>query len=97
LEENHKRKELIIMPKLKQTAAAALADTVRRNIRSRCAEFDCQTDREVGKKLNIPPSTYALRRNNPKNWTVEQLANVAVALKCTPQWLLTDHSGEITE
>ena len=83
------------MPKIKPTAVSAAADTVRRNIEARAAEFDCRTDKEIAKKLNMPNSTYADRRKNPRLWTLEQLIMVAQALKCTPQWLLTDHSGEI--
>lgn len=83
------------MPKIKPTAVSVAVDTVRRNIESRCANFDCRTDEKIAKKLNMPKSTYADRRKNPRNWTLEQLIMVAQALKCTPQWLLTDHSGEI--
>lgn len=83
------------MPKIKPTAVSAAADTVRRNIEARAAEFDCRTDKEIAKKLNMPSSSYGDRKKNPRNWTLEQLIMVAQALKCTPQWLLTDHSGEI--
>lgn len=83
------------MPKIKPTAVAAAVDTVRVNIESRSAVFNCRTDEKIAKKLNIPKSTYADRRKNPRLWTLEQLIMVAQALKCTPQWLLTDHSGEI--
>ena len=83
------------MPKIKPTAVAAAVDTVRVNIESRSAVFNCRTDEEIAKKLNMPNSTYADRRKNPRNWTLEQLIMVAQALKCTPQWLLTDHSGAI--
>ena len=83
------------MSKIKPTAVAAAVDTVRVNIESRSALFNCRTDRDIAKKLNMPSSTYADRRKNPRLWTLEQLIMVAQALKCTPQWLLTDHSGEI--
>lgn len=83
------------MPKIKPTAVAAAVDIVRVNIESRSAVFNCRTDKEIAKKLNMPNSTYADRRKNPRLWTLEQLIMVAQALKCTPQWLLTDHSEEI--
>ena len=83
------------MPKIKPTAVAAAVDTVRVNIESRSALFNCRTDRDIAKKLNMPSSSYGDRKKNPRNWTLEQLIMVAQALKCTPQWLLTDHSGEI--
>ena len=35
------------MPKIKPTAVSAAADTVRRNIEARAAEFDCRTDGEI--------------------------------------------------
>lgn len=60
------------MPKIKPTAVSAAVDTVRRNIESRCANFDCRTDEKIAKKLNMPKSTYADRRKNPRNWTLEQ-------------------------
>ena len=83
------------MPKIKPTAVAAAVDIVRINIESRSAVFNCRTDNQIAKKLNMPNSTYADRRKNPRLWTLEQLIMVAQELKCTPQWLLTDHSGEI--
>ena len=85
------------MPKIKPTAVAAAVDTVRVNIESRSAVFNCRTDKEIAKKLNMPSSSYGDRKKNPRNWTLEQLIMVAQALKCTPQWLLTDHTGQITE
>lgn len=85
------------MPKIKPTAVSAAVDTVRRNIEARAAEFDCRTDEKIAKKLNMAKSTYADRRKNPRLWTLEQLIMVAQVLKCTPQWLLTDHTGQITE
>lgn len=84
------------MPKIKPNSVSAAADIVRVNIESRSAVFNCRTDREIAKKLNMPNSSYADRKKNPRNWTLEQLIMAAQALKCTPQWLLTDHSGEIT-
>ena len=85
------------MAKIKYTTVSVTADAVRRNIEARCIYFDCRTDEEIADKLNIPKSTYADRKKNPRNWTLEQLIMAAQALKCTPQWLLTDHSGEITD
>ena len=32
-----------------------------------------------------------------QDWTLEQLILASMALKCTLNWLLTDHSGEIKE
>ena len=83
------------MPKIKPTAVSAAADTVRRNIEARAAEFDCRTDGEISEKLHMARSTYAYRRNHPRSWTLEQLILASMALKCSLGWLLTDHSGEI--
>ena len=47
------------MPKIKPTAVSAAADTVRRNIEARAAEFDCRTDGEISEKLHMARSTYA--------------------------------------
>ena len=85
------------MPKIKPTAVAAAVDIVRVNIESRSAVFNCRTDKQIAKKLNMPSSTYADRRKNPRLWTLEQLILASMALKCTLNWLLTDHSGEIKE
>ena len=83
------------MPKIKPTAVSAVADTVRRNIEARAAEFDGRTDGEISEKLHMARSTYAYRRNHPCSWTLEQLVFASMALKCSLGWLLTDHSGEI--
>ena len=81
----------------KRPPDTAVADTVRRNIEARAAEFDCRTDGEISEKLHMARSTYAYRRNHPRSWTLEQLILASMALKCTLNWLLTDHSGEIKE
>ena len=83
------------MPKIKPTAVSAAADTVRRNIEARAAEFDCRTDGEISEKLHMARSTYAYRRNHPRSWTLEQLVFASMALNCTLGWLVTDHSKEI--
>lgn len=85
------------MPKLKPSPVAAAADIVQRNIESRCAYFKLKTDKEISEKLQMPKSTYADRRNNPRAWTLEQIVMVSISLKCTPQWLFTDHSEEFKE
>ena len=83
------------MSKVKQSETAKMMQIVQRNIESRCAYFGLKTDKEISGKLNIPKSTYADRRNNPRVWTLEQLVMLSIALKCSPQWLFTDHSGEM--
>ncbi len=83
------------MSKVKQSETAKMMQIVQRNIESRCAYFGLKTDKEISAKLNIPKSTYADRRNNPRVWTLEQLVMLSIALKCSPQWLFTDHSGEM--
>ncbi len=81
------------MPKIKQSPASEMIDIVKRNIEARCAYFGLKTDREIAARLNMPPTSYTDRRHNPRSWTLEQLVLAAMALKCTPQWLFTDHSA----
>lgn len=83
------------MSKVKQSETAKMMQIVQRNIESRCAYFGLKTDKEISERLNIPKSTYADRRNNPRVWNLEQLVMLSIALKCSPQWLFTDHSGEM--
>lgn len=85
------------MPKLKPSEVTAKADIISRNILSRGAYFGCRTCREFEEKLGIPRTTFNKRIKNPREFTVEQLARVCLAFKCTMQWLVTDHSGELTE
>lgn len=85
------------MPKLKPSEITAKADIISRNILSRGAYFGCRTCREFEEKLGIPRTTFNKRIKNPREFTVEQLARVSLAFKCTMQWLVTDHSGELTE
>ncbi len=83
------------MPKPKPSPIKAQAEIVQANIRARGAYFNCYTDREFEKKLGISNSTFCRRRANPQQWTLEQLIMISIALKCSLQWLMTDHSGEI--
>ncbi len=85
------------MPKVKLSPVAAGVAIVKANIESRCALFGLKTDEQIAKKLCMPKSSYGDRRNHPHRWTLEQLLRVCEILKVTPQWLLTDHSGKITE
>lgn len=85
------------MPKVKQSQVAEMMSIVKSNIESRCAYFGLKTDKEISERLNIPKSTYADRRNNPRVWNLEQLIMLSLALKCSPQWLFTDHSGEMRD
>lgn len=80
------------MPKVILSRQAETIETVRRNIESRLAYFGLRTDREVGARLCMPRSSYALRRTNPGGWTLEQIVRLCETLKCTPQWLFADHS-----
>lgn len=85
------------MPKIKQSPVAVSVSIVKANIESRCALFGLRTDEQIAKKLCMPKSSYADRRNHPHRWTLEQLIRVSEALKVTPQWLFTDHSGKIED
>ena len=85
------------MPKLKPSEITAKSDIVNRNILSRGAYFGCQTCREFEERLGIGKSTIALRLANPRNWRLDELIKVCIAFKCSLQWLVTDHSGELTE
>ena len=85
------------MPKLKPSEISAKSDIISRNILSRGAYFGCRTCREFEEKLGIPRTTFNRRINNPRDFTLEQLIKVCIAFKCSLQWLVTDHSGELTE
>lgn len=85
------------MPKLKPSEITAKADIISRNILSRGAYFGCRTCREFEEKLGIPRTTFNKRIKNPREFTLEQLIKVCIAFKCSLQWLVTDHSGELTE
>ena len=85
------------MPKLKPSEISAKSDIISRNILSRGAYFGCRTRREFEEKLGIPRTTFNKRIKNPREFTLEQLIKVCIAFKCSLQWLVTDHSGELTE
>lgn len=85
------------MPKLKPTELQTLENTVQTNIEARGRYFGCKSDREFAQKLSMPKSTYSVRRNSPRTWTLEQLVGVARAFKVSLAWLMTDHSKEIFE
>ena len=85
------------MPKLKQSEISEKSEIISKNILSRGAYFGCRTCREFEEKLGIPRTTFNRRIKNPREFTVEQLVRVCIAFKCSLQWLVTDHSGELTE
>ena len=85
------------MPKLKPSPIDKQTEIVHMNIVSRGVLFGCKTDREFGAKLNIDPGSFRNRRNNPRLWRLDELTKVCMVFKCSMQWLVTDHSGEIKE
>ena len=85
------------MPKLKQSEISEKSEIISKNILSRGAYFGCRTCREFEEYLGIPRTTFNKRIKNPRNFTLEQLLMICSAFKCTMQWLVTDHSEELTE
>lgn len=82
------------MSKLKADFKKVQAETIHKNIVSRGVYYNCRTDREFGAKLNMSPNTFRNRRQNPKKWTVEEMAMVCEVFHCSFDWLVKDHTRE---
>ncbi|MBP0985139.1 MAG: hypothetical protein J6A19_15590 [Oscillospiraceae bacterium] len=85
------------MPKIKPSPIKAQAEIVHNNIVYRGALFGCKTDRDFGGALGIDPTSFMHRRHDPRLWRLDELIRATIAFKCTLGWLMTDHTGQITE
>ena len=83
------------MPRIKQSETAEMMQIVKSNIESRGAYFGLKTDRDFAERLNISHTAYRGKRIEPRLWTLEELVRLTFILKCSLQWLVTDHSGEM--
>lgn len=85
------------MPKLKPSPIDAMTQHITRNIKSRAYELGIETDKELCKRTVMSQKTFCYRKKEPCTWSIEELSRVAVVLKCTLSWLVTDHRGEETQ
>lgn len=85
------------MPKITPLPVDAMTRHITNNIKSRAGALGIETDKELCKKIVMSRSTFGERKKNPRTWSVEELAQVAITLKCTLSWLVTEHTEKIKD